>query len=230
MMNWLDECQNVEAIVLNVVRTLTRLSLSPDFVDLLRVDGEESKRQIETLLHLLFHYQQETPILVRICYILGNLTMVLPRKQAEYFEKNVPDLVSLLESIALDQLNKEESDEDDTTEEKSSREQRHQNQQALIKIMRLVANLAVDSVIGRKMVGMIELECLVDLLEGIHGKSDHDDYEELELNILAALANFSFYGEEHCNYIYGRRLEIGKRKEVEVRGREKSGKKVNLSI
>lgn len=220
MMMWLEGCQNVEAIVLNVARIFTRLSQSSEFVDLLREGGGDG-RHTEVLLHLLFHYQQETPILVRICYILGNLTMVLTREQAAHFEKNVPDLIALLESVAsFGQHQNVEEEEKEEQKEKTGNnvsDHHHQSQQALIKIIRLVANLAVDPVIGKQMVGMIELECLVALLGNIGdivGSADNDNGEELQLNILAALANFSFYGEEHCNYIYGRRLEIGKSRKV----------------
>ncbi|KAJ3318259.1 Armadillo repeat-containing protein 2 [Blyttiomyces sp. JEL0837] len=77
--------------------------------------------------------------------------------------------------------------------------------EVLVKLIRLLANISIDPKAGDTLVEMMELEALVDLLYFI--KITTPSHEELCLNIISALANFTYYIKpENC--VWRRREEI----------------------
>ncbi|TPX72667.1 hypothetical protein SpCBS45565_g00059 [Spizellomyces sp. 'palustris'] len=181
-------------IMLNVCRILSKLSLNPDFLPYLG-----GSQNIDAFLHLLVKYQADKPLLVRICFILGNLTTTLSTDHA-HLRSGIPDLVALLGMYISVEVGT-----DSEEEEEDGGYRGRETEEVLIKLIRLLANIAIDPVGGQRIVEMIEIEALVDLL----GHKPVSDHEELVLNIVGAVANFSFYGGDN-NYVVSRKVEIAK--------------------
>ncbi|KND01582.1 uncharacterized protein SPPG_03380 [Spizellomyces punctatus DAOM BR117] len=185
-------------IMLSVCRILSKLSLNPDFLPYLG-----GSQNIDAFLHLLVKYQADKhnlqPLLVRICFILGNLTTTLSTDHA-HLRSGISDLVALLGMYISVEVGT-----DSEEEEEYGAYQGKETEEVLIKLIRLLANIAIDPVGGQRIVEMIEIEALVDLL----GHKPVTDHEELVLNIVGALANFSFYQEVN-NYVISRKVEIAK--------------------
>jgi hypothetical protein len=115
-----------------------------------------------------------------------------------------------------DSVEQEENEEEEerhmrTSEEIDSKVKAlKENEQVLIKLVRLLANMALSQTLALKLIQMIEMELLLDLLEELspshlhvsgsdisnaNGSTDGivNPHEELLLNVVAAIANFSFY-------------------------------------
>ncbi len=76
----------------------------------------------------------------------------------------------------------------------------------VLKMTRLIANLALLPSIGTKMKGMAELEALIDLIPKVGGQ------EELLLNIVGCLANLSFYMDPGSRLFTCTYLALGSKK------------------
>ncbi|KAJ3155755.1 Armadillo repeat-containing protein 2 [Geranomyces michiganensis] len=194
-------CDSVD-VVSNICRTLCKLSLEPRCLPYL--GGPEN---VHSFLEILLKYQTEKQnpqaLIVRICFILGNLTTSLSAEHI-YLRAGIPDLVSLLGvylSVELGGESDEEVDQSSHAAEASARE----NEEVLIKLIRLLANIAIDPGAGETLVQMVELEELVYLF----ACKPIADHEELVLNIVGAFANFTFYDFER-NCLLGMRLDIAK--------------------
>ncbi|KAJ3300447.1 Armadillo repeat-containing protein 2 [Borealophlyctis nickersoniae] len=194
-----------EELMLNVSRILSKLSLYPECVP--HLGGAEN---VQALLQLVVRYQDDKPLLIRICFVLGTLTADVGEDGGQHLHvaKGMEDLVALLGLYAGVEIEKEDDENDDGGDDAGGEErggsQNSENEDVLVKLIRLVANLALDPSVGAKLVGMIELETL--LTEIACKPIEH--HEELILNIVGALANFSFYGDCGTNCILQRRLEI----------------------
>ncbi|KAJ3223280.1 Armadillo repeat-containing protein 2 [Clydaea vesicula] len=204
-----------EELMLTCVRILSKLTLSEAFLERLR----NNPKYIEKFMRLVVLYQQEKPIVMRVCFILGNLTNKLSTEH-KYLKEYISDLISMLgmycEKLLIHFENSNvnfgsiPSDEKRTKEEMRSTEEEEEikeTEDILIKLIRLVTNLSVDPEIGEFIVEMIELESLLHIFDAIDDKESH---EELTLNITAALANFTFYSRSKNNCILKNRIEISK--------------------
>ncbi|KAJ3029418.1 Armadillo repeat-containing protein 2, partial [Rhizophlyctis rosea] len=79
-----------------------------------------------------------------------------------------------------------------------------ENLEVVVKLVRLLANLSLDPDLGKAIVGMLEIEGLIDLLERYT-----ETHEELTLNIVGAMANFTYYVDDGVlNVLVKRRVEI----------------------
>ncbi|KAJ3211112.1 hypothetical protein HDU67_004769 [Dinochytrium kinnereticum] len=212
-------------LMLNVSRILSKLSLHPDCLD--KMKGETS---IQALLQLVVKYQNHKrdpqALLVRILFVLGNLTAV---KGPEHISllNGIGDIAALLgiySAVTMHKMKKVAKDsngrrlgwdahadigqsnsgsplpvsvkegDDEDGDEVTLRIDR-ENTDVMVKLVRVLANLALHPECGRELVQMIEVETLVEML----GYSDIDREEELVLNIAGALANFTFYlNSENC--------------------------------
>ncbi|KAJ3182454.1 Armadillo repeat-containing protein 2, partial [Geranomyces variabilis] len=214
-------CDSVD-VVSNICRTLSKLSLEPRCLPYLG-----GPANIHSFLEILLKYQAEKSLIVRICFILGNLTTSLSADHV-YLRAGMPDLVSLLGVYLSVELGGDSDEEVDQTSDADAVGARD-NEEVLIKLIRLLANLAIDPEAGETLVQMVELEELVQLFGAstrVHFISKNyaaktylyplhtanksiDEHEELVLNIVGAFANFTFYDFER-NCLLGLRLEIAK--------------------
>ncbi|KAJ3136808.1 Armadillo repeat-containing protein 2 [Geranomyces variabilis] len=194
-------CDSVD-VVSNICRTLSKLSLEPRCLPYL--GGPEN---IHSFLEILLKYQSEKKnpqsLIVRICFILGNLTTSLSADHV-YLRAGIADLVSLLSVYLSVELGGESDEDVDQTSDVAVVGARD-NEEVLIKLIRLLANIAIDPEAGETLVQMVELEELVQLF----ACKSIAEHEELVLNIVGAFANFTFYDFEQ-NCLLGMRLEIAK--------------------
>ncbi|KAI8818652.1 armadillo-type protein [Fimicolochytrium jonesii] len=179
-----------EDVILNICRILSKLSLHPECLP--HLGGRSSTH---FFLHILIKYQAEKrkpqALLTRVCFILGNLTNKLSENHA-HLRAGIADLVALFGVYASVELGTEtdEADEDDPQDVGLP-----ENEEVLVKLIRLLANLAIDEKAGKAIVAMIEIEDLVHLL---HCKPVAQ-HSELVLNIVGAVANFTYYHTpENC--------------------------------
>ncbi|KAG2484488.1 hypothetical protein HYH03_016720 [Edaphochlamys debaryana] len=174
-------------VVLNVGRILSKLSLHDGCQAAMEADGGYAP----LLVQLLGQYADHRAILLRVAFVLGNLTT----NSSGYREQvcNVPfslvTVVGILQryafggpppaepgasgSAAADRLSKAASHED-----------------CLVKILRLAANLAIWPDAGHALAEEQHVaDALLALLEGY----SFEAAEELVLNTVCALTNLSYY-------------------------------------
>eukprot|EP00727_Mastigamoeba_balamuthi_P012380 m51a1_g7765 hypothetical protein (1123) ;mRNA; r:132563-137716 len=180
-------------VALNVCRILSKLTLFPE-------------------------YPNNAALVVRACFILGNLTGddERPRVAIAAEHKAVEPLVRLLIQYAdmdaaacADEADKstQTKPEDDPQQQqqqegekkKEQKEQKEQQkatgatltelEQVLIKLIRLLANVAISREAGPVVAATRGIEVLCSLLE----RKSPVTHEELVLNIVGAITNFSFY-------------------------------------
>ncbi|KAJ3102602.1 Hsp90 cochaperone [Phlyctochytrium planicorne] len=199
LMKLMDENVGVtdsESLMLNVARILSKLSLEDEC--LARMSGEEN---VAALVQLVIKYQNNKALLVRIFFVLGNITSTLSENH-RHLLPSIPDLVAILgiySVVALHRFRKKEGKlqgwgEDVTVvnevdDEEATRRIEKENADVLVKLIRVLANLSLDPECAQEVIQMIEIEALVDIL----GYADTSQEEELVLNIAGALANFTFY-------------------------------------
>ncbi|KAG2431305.1 hypothetical protein HYH02_013436 [Chlamydomonas schloesseri] len=178
-------------VVLNAGRILSKLTLHDGCQDAISTDPEYAP----LLIQLLGQYADNRAILLRVAFVLGNLTT----NSNEYREQvcNVPfalvTVVGILQryafgggpqpegaatggSAAADRLAKAASHED-----------------CLVKVLRLAANLAIWQEAGRT---LAEEEHVANALLALLERYSFEAAEELVLNTVCALTNLSFYQSE----------------------------------
>ncbi|TPX44586.1 hypothetical protein SeMB42_g01535 [Synchytrium endobioticum] len=149
---------------------------------------------IPSIVGVIVKYQTHQPLLVRLLFVLGNLTCIYPSRNHEKLSEFVCDIVALLDLYAQEAFR---------AHDRSSLSEDHV--QILVKLVRLMANMALDKSLAHDMLGMMELENLVELLDPSF------ENEELLLNVVSALANLTFYTSILPNSISGKRMSIAER-------------------
>ncbi|KAH6596277.1 hypothetical protein BASA50_005321 [Batrachochytrium salamandrivorans] len=169
-----------EELVLTVCRTLSKLSINQN-----SIQSMGGTKNIDAYMNILIRYQDKMPIVIRMCFILGNLTATLGETHT-FIASSIPDILSLFNiytDLYLEQMGDCEGEVEDFNSNQS------QLIDLIIKVTRLIANISIDLKCGRDMIDMIEIEAIADMLL-IPRTADH---EELLLNLTGALANLSFY-------------------------------------
>ncbi|KAH6563164.1 hypothetical protein BASA62_008724 [Batrachochytrium salamandrivorans] len=169
-----------EELVLTVCRTLSKLSINQN-----SIQSMGGTKNIDAYMNILIRYQDKMPIVIRMCFILGNLTATLGETHT-FIASSIPDILSLFNiytDLYLEQMGDGEGEVEDFNSNQS------QLIDLIIKVTRLIANISIDLKCGRDMIDMIEIEAIADMLL-IPRTADH---EELLLNLTGALANLSFY-------------------------------------
>ncbi|KAH6575148.1 hypothetical protein BASA60_005169 [Batrachochytrium salamandrivorans] len=164
-----------EELVLTVCRTLSKLSINQN-----SIQSMGGTKNIDAYMNILIRYQDKMPIVIRMCFILGNLTATLGETHT-FMASSIPDILSLFNiytDLYLEQMGDGEGEVEDSNSNQS------QLIDLIIKVTRLIANISIDLKCGRDMIDMIEIEAIADMLS---------DHEELLLNLTGALANLSFY-------------------------------------
>jgi hypothetical protein len=189
----LSKFQDVPALALNVVRVLSKLSLSQPCADLLAGD----QKALRAFLELLSLYNGKLQLCVRLCFILGNLTVTRDEVRELLGQHGaVATLAATLQMSVerfskLEKLKRIHSKQDIGSEKDQSRRVLVAREvgDLLVKVIRLIANLAINPALGAAFVRRPEIASLVHLLKF---KSAHAD-EELLLNTTSCLTNLSFY-------------------------------------
>jgi hypothetical protein len=198
-------------LMLNIVRIFSKLSLHA--AGRSRIAGEESedngKITLEALLALCYKYKDHNAMLVRTCFVLGNLT-------AGVSDDNRCTLADALIKCDTDEDGNEEehSDEHNNTPGYkngvavisnllalhtvnllkasflvSDSIKPKETAEVLVKIVRLIANMSIATGPGNRFARSSGIKTLVTLLADVKGIN----YEELQLNVVSAISNLSFY-------------------------------------
>ncbi|OAJ39579.1 hypothetical protein BDEG_23412 [Batrachochytrium dendrobatidis JEL423] len=129
---------------------------------------------IDSFLSTLIRYQNKLAIVARLCFILGNLTTVLGDNHKQIAASSA-DIVSLFSTYANAYLKQVCGNKNIPNSSYADTQQ----VDVIVKLVRLIANLAIDGTCGRQLTDMVELDFIIDIL-GVPSTVDH---EELLLNL-----------------------------------------------
>ncbi|XP_053520704.1 armadillo repeat-containing protein 2 [Artibeus jamaicensis] len=156
-------------------------------------------------LNLINKYQKKQDLVVRIVFILGNLTAKNNQAREQFFreEGSIPTLLSLFRTFyKLDLHPKRRVGEGD--EQPKAQEPQAQVEDVLIKLTRLLANLAIHPGIGPAMAAN---PYIVGLLLATLEYKSIDDCEELVINTTVTINNLSYYQVKN-SVIQNKKLHI----------------------
>ncbi|KAL5009503.1 hypothetical protein ScPMuIL_011808 [Solemya velum] len=179
-------------IVLNVSRIFSKMTLHTDCCIAL---GEQTK-SYRTFLDLLGRHQQKEDIVVRVCFILGNMTAKNDDARVRLFQETncMSVLLSVLKKYCdMDGKSKsKESKPNPPNPETCVRDTRPDNksEDVLIKVVRVIANLCINDTVGPVVAS--NQSCLELLLNVLDNKAINAS-EELVLNTVATINNMSYY-------------------------------------
>ncbi|CAK6446709.1 unnamed protein product [Pipistrellus nathusii] len=146
-------------------------------------------------LNLINKYQQKQDLVVRIVFILGNLTAKSNQAREQLFKEkeSIPTLLSLFRAFhELDLHPKRPAGDGD--EQRKPRKPQALVEDVLIKLTRVLANLAIHPGIGPALAADPQVVGL--LLATLEYKSI-DDCKELVINTTATINNLSYYRVKH---------------------------------
>ncbi|XP_060046637.1 armadillo repeat-containing protein 2 isoform X2 [Erinaceus europaeus] len=142
-------------------------------------------------LNLINKYQKNQDLVIRIVFILGNLTARHNQAREEFSKEkgSIPTLLSLFQTFSHLGLHSA-TDPGEGEKSPTSQRPRVQAEDVLIKLTRVLANLAIHPGIGSAMATNPHIVGL--LLTTLEHKSV-DDCEELVINTAATINNLSYY-------------------------------------
>ncbi|XP_055289507.1 armadillo repeat-containing protein 2 isoform X1 [Moschus berezovskii] len=155
-------------------------------------------------LNLINKYQKKQDLVVRIVFILGNLTAKNNQAREQFTKEkgSIPTLLSLFHTFyKLDLHSGKRSGEGD---ERPKAPRPAQAEDVLIKLTRVLANLAIHPGVGPAIAAHSHIVGL--LLATLESKSI-DDCEELVINTTATINNLSYYKVKN-SIIQDRKLYI----------------------
>ncbi|KYO24698.1 armadillo repeat-containing protein 2 isoform B [Alligator mississippiensis] len=147
--------------------------------------------QNDKLLVLLNKHQKKQDLVVRIVFILGNLTAKNNQAREQFFKEkgSVSILTSLFQIYSEFDLN-EKKRKHEAGEEKKTQKHPSEAEDVLIKLIRVLANLSVHPSIGAALAAN---HYIVALLIMVLEYKSIDDCEELVINATATLNSLSYY-------------------------------------
>ncbi|CAG9463348.1 unnamed protein product [Pedinophyceae sp. YPF-701] len=174
-------------LMAGALRVLSKLSM----VEACRAELSSSQPAVALLCGLLQRWQSERALLLRAAFVLGNMTASSPpaRARVAAVKGAVPLLVDLIEE-ALGPMPGEGSVPPGGPGAAAQEATWPQRAELLVKLLRVVANLAIDPDVGAK------LACDARLAEAVaRALTEHSlaTDAELVLNAACALTNLSFY-------------------------------------
>ncbi|WAR07944.1 ARMC2-like protein [Mya arenaria] len=158
-------------IVLNVSRIFSKVTLHTDCC--LALSGYSLSYKV--FLHLLKKHLKRQDIVVRVCFILGNMTA-----------KNDEARVCLYqESKSL-----EISHSKPERKSGGSKDEISKTEDVLVKVVRVIANISINETVGPQVASS---KACVELLIRILDYKDVETSEELVLNTVACINNLSYF-------------------------------------
>ncbi|CAM4545812.1 unnamed protein product [Caretta caretta] len=183
----LEQRINDRDICTNIVRIFSKLSSYNDCCAALA----DCSRCYVLFLALLNKHQKKQDLVVRVVFILGNLTAKNNLAREQFFkEKGSADtLISLFQTYnELDLNAKKEQHEEE--ENKSKQKHPSETEDVLIKLIRVLANLSIHPSVGAVLAANHRI---VALLVTVLEYKSIDDCEELVINATATINNLSYY-------------------------------------
>ncbi|KAM8792261.1 armadillo repeat-containing protein 2 [Rhynchonycteris naso] len=142
-------------------------------------------------LNLINKYQKKQDLVVRIVFILGNLTSKSNQAREQFFKEkgSIPTLLSLFHTFYRLDLHPE-GQVGGGDEQLQAQAPQAQAEDVLIKLTRMLTNLAIHPGIGPAMAAN---PLVVGMLLAVLEYTSIDDCEELVINTTATINNLSYY-------------------------------------
>uniref|UniRef100_A0A8C3L005 Armadillo repeat containing 2 n=1 Tax=Chrysolophus pictus TaxID=9089 RepID=A0A8C3L005_CHRPC len=143
-------------------------------------------------LALLNKHQKQQDLVIRIIFILGNLTAKSNQAREQFFkeEGSVNTLMSLFQTYHELDLNEEKWYHERGREEKKNPKHPSKAEDVLIKLIRVLANLSVHPNVGA---ALAAAHRVVELLVTVLEYKSVEVCEELVINAATTINNLSFY-------------------------------------
>ncbi|NXK73366.1 ARMC2 protein, partial [Amazona guildingii] len=171
-----------------IVRIFSKLSSYNDFCTALA----DCSRCYILFLALLNKHQKQQGLVIRILFILGNLTAKndQPREQLFQEKGSINTLISLFQTYHELDLNAQKWYQEKGREEKKRPKHPSEAEDVLIKLIRVLANVSVHPGIGA---ALAVAHHVVDLLVTVLEYKSVDECEELVINATITINNLSYY-------------------------------------
>ncbi|XP_067149986.1 armadillo repeat-containing protein 2 isoform X3 [Apteryx mantelli] len=183
----LEQHMNDMDVCTYIVRIFSKLSSYNDFCAALA----DCSRCYVLFLALLNKHQKKQDLVVRIVFILGNLTANNNQAREQFFKEkgSVNTLISLFQTYHKLDLNAEKWNHG-RGEEKKNQKHPSEAEDVLIKLIRVLANLSIHPSVGA---ALAAAHHVVELLVTVLEYKSIDDCEELVINAAATINNLSYY-------------------------------------
>ncbi|XP_054992069.1 armadillo repeat-containing protein 2 [Sorex araneus] len=180
----MEQCLDDKDICTNIARIFSKLTTYHDCC----VALANYPRCHALFLNSINKHQQKQDLVVRIVFILGNLTAKNNQAREQFSKEkgSLPTLLSLFRAFSQPDLHFSGLCDEGRELPKA----RAQAEDVLIKLTRVLANLAIHPAIGSAMAANPHIVRL--LLSTLENKSI-DDCEELVINTTATINNLSYY-------------------------------------
>ncbi|XP_010705776.1 armadillo repeat-containing protein 2 isoform X2 [Meleagris gallopavo] len=184
----LEQHMNDKDVCTYIVRIFSKLSSYNDFCAALA----DCSRCYILFLALLNKHQKQQDLVIRIIFILGNLTAKNNQAREQFFkeEGSVNTLMSLFQTYHELDLNEEKWYHERGREEKKNPKHPSKAEDVLIKLIRVLANLSIHPSVGA---ALAAAHRVVELLVTVLEYKSIEVCEELVINAATTINNLSFY-------------------------------------
>ncbi|NXJ13931.1 ARMC2 protein, partial [Odontophorus gujanensis] len=184
----LEQRMNDKDVCTYIVRIFSKLSSYDDFCAALT----DCSRCYVLFLALLNKHQKQQDLVLRIIFILGNLTAKNNQAREQFFKEkgSVNTLISLFHTYHELDLNEEKRCHERRREEKSNPKHPSEAEDVLIKLIRVLANLSIHPSVGA---ALAAAHHVIELLLTVLEYKSVEVCEELVINAATAINNLSFY-------------------------------------
>ncbi|XP_030345098.1 armadillo repeat-containing protein 2 isoform X2 [Strigops habroptila] len=171
-----------------VIRIFSKLSSYNDFCTALA----DCSRCYILFLALLNKHQKQQDLVIRILFILGNLTAKNDQAREQFFQEkgSMDTLKSLFQTYHELDLNAQKWHKERGREEKKHLKHPSEAEDVLIKLIRVLANLSVHPSIGA---ALAAAHHVVELLVTVLEYKSVDECEELVISAATTINNLSYY-------------------------------------
>ncbi|NWZ24585.1 ARMC2 protein, partial [Asarcornis scutulata] len=184
----LEQRLNDKDVCTYIVRIFSKLSSYDDFCAALA----DCSRCYILFLALLSKHQKQQDLVIRIIFILGNLTAENNQAREQFFKEkgSLNTLISLFQTYHELDLNAEKWCHIRGREEEKQTKHPSEAEDVLIKLIRVLANLSIHPSVGA---ALAAAHRVVELLVTVLEYKSIDVCEELVINAATTINNLSFY-------------------------------------
>nr|XP_012952033.3 armadillo repeat-containing protein 2 isoform X4 [Anas platyrhynchos] len=184
----LEQRLNDKDVCTYIVRIFSKLSSYDDFCAALA----DCSRCYVLFLALLSKHQKQQDLVIRIIFILGNLTAENNQAREQFFKEkgSLNTLISLFQTYHELDLNAEKWCHIRGREEEKQTKHPSEAEDVLIKLIRVLANLSIHPSVGA---ALAAAHRVVELLVTVLEYKSIDVCEELVINAATTINNLSFY-------------------------------------
>ncbi|XP_027712272.1 armadillo repeat-containing protein 2 isoform X2 [Vombatus ursinus] len=197
----MEQYANDKDVCTNIARILSKLSSCHDCCAALA----DCSRCYALFLSLINQYEKKQDLVVRIVFILGNLTAKNNQAREQFSKEKgcIQTLLSLFNTYYEMDLNSMKR-MDEEEEKNKKQKQPSEVEDVLMKVIRVLANISVHPSIGAALAA--DHQAVALLITTLEYKSI-DECEELVINATATINNLSFYQVKN-SVIQDRKLHI----------------------